>query len=577
MDIKNTNNSTEPDKQPEKVTGVWFYIRQGFAWLWGISSFIVALGIAVEGKLAFLPILFFAILITPLFSKKIEKIINIKNYGFIKGISCTILYFLFISMSSSVVLPHNSQTQNIHTGNPAGIVILSILCIIFIILSMKFYSANRNLKQKYAPIIDIEQEIESRKKDDDERHDKLKKELQSVIKQINDLKGDYSQKREIYNELLKRKRLLEEDDEMMVVGLYKPHFNFDDSSAYKDAMTKNYEKQKKIIKDKKAIVCHTEWTVEGSRVKGRQMIDRNIKLMLKAFNGECDSIISKTKWNNIDKMEARIQKAFEDINKLGEPNYTSIQNYYLKLKFEELYLTHEYEVKKQEEKEEQKRIQAQIREEQKAQKELEAAKLKAEKEEADFQKALQKAHEQLAQANAEERAKYEEEIAQLQQELKEAEERKQRAISQAQLTKCGHIYVISNIGSFGENIYKIGMTRRLDPMERVNELGDASVPFKFDVHAMIFSEDAPALESKLHEVFKDKSVNLVNMKKEFFRVSLEEIEKVVKENYGEIEFTKIAEARDYRETLAILKAKERVENFESNLQIAEQVDFPTEL
>ena len=144
------------------------------------------------------------------------------------------------------------------------------------------------------------------------------------------------------------------------------------------------------------------------------------------------------------------------------------------------------------------------------------------------------------------------------------------------MTKCGHIYVISNIGSFGENVYKIGMTRRLDPMERINELGDASVPFKFDVHAMIFSEDAPALENKLHETFRDKSVNMVNMKKEFFRVSLEEIEKVVKDNYAEIEFTKIAEAKDYRETLAILKAKEKVNNIQTENKNNKD-DLPVEL
>jgi len=286
------------------------------------------------------------------------------------------------------------------------------------------------------------------------------------------------------------------------------------------------------------------------------MTDRIIKLILKAFNGEWDAIIATVSWNNADNMEARIEKVFADINKLSEKTHTSIERKFLNLKLEELYLTHEYAMKKQEEKEEQKRIQEQIREEQKAQKEFENARLKAEKEEQNYQKALTEAHKQLEKANEQERQKFEEQIALLQGQLKEAEERKERAISQAQLTKCGHIYVISNIGSFGENIYKIGMTRRLEPLDRVSELGDASVPFKFDVHAMIFSENAPALESKLHDIFRDKSVNLVNFKKEFFNVSLEEIETVVHEHHGQIEFTKIAEARDYRETVAIKKAKE---------------------
>ena len=118
--------------------------------------------------------------------------------------------------------------------------------------------------------------------------------------------------------------------------------------------------------------------------------------------------------------------------------------------------------------------------------------------------------------------------------------------------RVGYVYVISNIGSFGENVYKIGMTRRLNPQERVDELGNASVPFNFDVHAMIFSKDAPALETALHHAFEDKKVNMVNKRREFFNVTLDDIEKVVKENFdGSVEFIKTATAEQYRETLKI--------------------------
>ncbi len=577
--INMTSNSNNNDKLPPKkdnndLDGCRKAFFNIFAWLFSISSFIILLSDAIEGKIYFIFLLIFAILITPPLSKKIEKVTNLKNYGLYKGITCLFLYLIYLSFSSSFNENKEIFSNNIFTFAFFTTILFLIISIIF---AIKFYQSTKNLKMKYSSIINIDDEIENRLREDNDRHNEIVKELESINEQITDLKTNYKSNKAIYDELIKRKELLEEDVEMMIVGLYKPHFNFDDSSAYKNAITKNFEKQKALVKNKKAIICHTEWSVEGSKSKGRQMINRNIKLMLKAFNGECDSIISKTKWNNIDKMEIRIQKAFDDINKLGEANNIVIQNSYLQLKFEELYLTYEYEVKKHEEKEEQKRIQEQIREEQKAQKELEAARIKAEKEEADYQKALQKAYEELEKSNAEERSKYEAQIAKLQQDLQEAEERKQRAISQAQLTKCGHIYVISNIGSFGENVYKIGMTRRLDPMERINELGDASVPFKFDVHAMIFSEDAPALENKLHETFRDKSVNMVNMKKEFFRVSLEEIEKVVKDNYAEIEFTKIAEAKDYRETLAILRAKEQEV---TNVKIEaknDNDDFPMEL
>lgn len=580
MDIKNNENDKNilKDNGKNNINGCGFYIKNILAWLFGISSLFVTFAFVIEGKIAFLPILLFGLLITPPISKRIEELSNIKGYGTIKGIVCTILYFSFIALASQTTKEQNMAGSNIDL---TILYVISGFFIIALIFVIKLYIDNKKIKlinndliTKYSNIIDIDAEIAEHQKQDKEKSDNAILELNKINSQIEELKGLYSTNRKTYEELMQRKALLEEDVEMMAVGLYKPHFNFDDSSTYKNAITQNYEKQKNIVKDKKAIICTTEWTVEGSKVKGKQMTTRNIKLMLKAFNGECDSIISKTKWNNIDKMEARMEKAFDDINQLGEPNHTSIQNSYLKLKYEELYLTHEYEQKKQEEKEEQKRIQEQIREEQKALKEMETARIRAEKEEADFQKALEKAHQQLAQANQEERSKYEDQIAQLQQKLQEAEEMRQRAISQAQLTKSGHIYVISNIGSFGENIYKIGMTRRLEPMERINELGDASVPFKFDVHALIYSEDAPALENKLHEVFRDKSVNLVNLKKEFFKVSLEEIEKVVKENYAEIEFTKIAEAKEYRETLAILNAEKRATE---KVEVRTSSDLPLEL
>ncbi|WP_349953628.1 GIY-YIG nuclease family protein, partial [Bacteroides faecis] len=123
--------------------------------------------------------------------------------------------------------------------------------------------------------------------------------------------------------------------------------------------------------------------------------------------------------------------------------------------------------------------------------------------------------------------------------------------------RAGYVYIISNIGSFGENVYKIGMTRRLDPMERVDELGDASVPFKFDVHAMIFSDDAPTLETALHHAFENKKVNMINGRREFFNVTLEEIEEVVKANYDKtVEFVKIPQAEQYRESQKILKSLE---------------------
>ena len=137
--------------------------------------------------------------------------------------------------------------------------------------------------------------------------------------------------------------------------------------------------------------------------------------------------------------------------------------------------------------------------------------------------------------------------------MKEAEEKNQRAISMAQQTKTGHVYIISNVGSFGEDVLKIGMTRRLDPQDRVDELGDASVPFDFDVHAMIHSEDAPALEKELHKRFSTNQINKVNPRKEFFKVKVSEIKEVTSQMKIETHWTITAEAREYRETVSLVQ------------------------
>ncbi|GAA68150.1 GIY-YIG nuclease family protein [Pseudoalteromonas sp. BSi20429] len=167
---------------------------------------------------------------------------------------------------------------------------------------------------------------------------------------------------------------------------------------------------------------------------------------------------------------------------------------------------------------------------------------------------MKKAREELSTANDEQRADYEAKLLDLEKQLKEAEDKGQRAMSMAQQTRRGHVYVISNVGSFGEEVFKIGMTRRLEPMDRVKELGDASVPFSFDVHAMIFSEDAPSLEKELHRRFDIYSVNKINSRKEFFKTTISEVKKAVEGNgIKDVHWTLKAEASEYRESLAIEK------------------------
>jgi exonuclease VII large subunit len=196
------------------------------------------------------------------------------------------------------------------------------------------------------------------------------------------------------------------------------------------------------------------------------------------------------------------------------------------------------------EREEQARIKAQIREEQRLEREIEQELKRLERERAAIKAALEK-------ALAETKDKHSEEIERLRSRLAEVEENAKRAISQAQMTKSGHVYVISNIGSFGKGVYKIGMTRRLEPNERVRELSGASVPFPFDVHMMISSDNAPAMENALHHAMHKARLNRVNPRKEFFRGDIESIRQVVEEHHGQVDYVADPEALEYRQSISM--------------------------
>lgn len=394
----------------------------------------------------------------------------------------------------------------------------------------------KEFAQKFSPIIDIENEVAD-----------IAQEKNLLEKSIAELQQSYKNKKEIFDALVKQAAIYDEAIELSELGFYKPHYDFDTPEEYKIEMEKVRGCQKEMVEQKSAITCSTAWTVEGSKTKGQTMTNRGIRLTARAFNNECDAAISNTRWNNAERMEERIIKAYEAINKLNESNAIVISPTYLDLKLREFRLTHEYQDKRQRNKEEQAAIRQQMREEEKLQEESEAAF----KEEERYQKMLEKAKADAEKSTGAKLAELQEKIATLAADLVIAREKSERAKSMAQQTKAGHIYVISNIGSFGEDVYKIGMTRRLEPDERVKELGDASVPFTFDVHAMIYSTDAPALENTLHKAFDSHRVNLVNNRKEFFRASLEHIEKVVKEANSNVEFYLTAEARDYKESVAI--------------------------
>jgi hypothetical protein len=406
--------------------------------------------------------------------------------------------------------------------------------------------------EKYKSITDIEVEVARQRKVLDDLIYSKNAEVNNIEINFGKLNSDYQIALEIYTKLRKEVSVFESKLDLIEFGIYEPVYDFEKSDEYREEQNRIIELQKAMISGDTAAICNTKWTVGDSEAKGRTVVNRYKKLMLRAFNGECDVLIAKVKWNNINQMKERMQKLFDAINKLGEGFNVYLSNQYLDLKQKELILEHEYQTKRQQEKEAMRAIQEELREEEKAKREFEQAQKEAEKEEANYQKALDKARKEMELATGEKYDKLQSQIQRLEQELKEAQEKKERALSMAQQTKRGHVYIISNIGSFGENVYKIGMTRRLEPTDRIKELGDASVPFLFDIHAMIYSDEARTLEYELHKAFTNKKVNMLNYRKEFFNVTLDEIEEQIKKIGIEAEFSRLPEAMEYRETLAIL-------------------------
>ena len=276
------------------------------------------------------------------------------------------------------------------------------------------------------------------------------------------------------------------------------------------------------------------------------MTNRGIRLTLRAFNNECDAAISNTRWNNVNAMEKRILRALEQIDKMNASSAILVAEDYVKLKLAELYLTHEHREKLKIEREERAEAARLAKEEQRLIRDME----QAQQDEEHYTRLLAKAKAEAEKIVGPKLDAFEDQIRTLEKDLADAHARVERAQAMAERTRSGYVYIISNIGSFGEGVVKIGLTRRLDPMDRVRELGDASVPFTFDIHAIIYSDDAPALERALHGEFEATRINVQNYRKEFFRASIEDVEEAVKRLVPTAPFFKDVEAQEYRETLS---------------------------
>jgi hypothetical protein len=311
------------------------------------------------------------------------------------------------------------------------------------------------------------------------------------------------------------------------------------------ALTAAREQTKRMVEEGHAAACDY---AEANRR------ETAIRFVIDAFNGRVDAILSRSRHDNYGTLTQEVRDAFAMVNHNGEAfRNARVLPSYLDARLAELkwaVVVHELRLK---EREEQRRIKEQMREEERARREYERAIDAAQQEEKIIQRALEQAREEAAVATAEQQATLNATIEELNRKLAEAEAKNQRALSMAQQTRKGTVYVVSNVGSFGEEVFKIGMTRRLEPVDRIKELSDASVPFEFDVHAMIACDDAPRLESELHAEFEDLRINKVNYRKEFFRLPVERLRAAVASRSVDMSFTMVAEAREYRESVALSK------------------------
>lgn len=352
----------------------------------------------------------------------------------------------------------------------------------------------------------------------------------------------------------KRSQMVTFDDVLLVqqFGLYEPRFSFADSTAYKDRLKSCRDRQKEEIKSFNASLSNSTWQVNGSAAQGNKMVKQLGKLLMRSYNVECDEIVRKVKATNVAKSIEQVYKSAASINNLCTVIGIGIPESFQRLKEDEVRLAYEYQVQKEKEKEEIREAREREREARKLEKEIAEARKKLEKEKKQYENAFNDLAKKIESASDADRRDLQEKIDELKRKMDEVDAAVKDVDYREANERAGFVYVISNIGSFGEGVYKIGMTRRLDPMERVKELGDASVPFGFDVHALIFCDDAPKLEAALHREFEDRKVNLVNQRREFFRVSIEEIEEVVKKNYDKtVDFVATPDAEQYRESEAM--------------------------
>ena len=380
---------------------------------------------------------------------------------------------------------------------------------------------------------------------DVKQRDELIRRLSADLDRLN---GDVDSRRAELRELNKTVLNLRDYAEFQEEGFYDYENPAENSVELSAKLAENKMKQKSMVKNKTAVHVTTGFTFNNSVSKGKKFLNDMSRMALSLYNAEAENCVKSVKAGNLDTSIKRLDRCHERIERFGKFIDLYITWEYQHLRIEELQLTAQYMQAVQAEKEAERERKAELREQAKAQKELEAEMTRLRKEQEHYQNVLEKMKEQ---GNHEEAAKLEARLAEIDKSINDVDYR-------AANIRAGYVYVISDVGAFGERMVKIGMTRRLDPMDRVRELSDASVPFKFDVHALFFSKDAVSLETMLHHEFEDRRVNKVNARKEFYYCTPQEVlDKLKEKNVAVVEYRVEPEAEEYRISRRIAEKREQ--------------------
>ncbi len=322
------------------------------------------------------------------------------------------------------------------------------------------------------------------------------------------------------------------------VGIYRYHHPLENAALYRERLESIETQIAEVVTTSRAIVKSNLFTFDNSLAKGRRMTDDLSRLMLRAYNAEADNSIRSLRVGNVLTAKRRLEASRTAIAKIGSLMEMRISDEFHDLRIEEIELTADWLMKRQEEKEAEREERAKLREERRVEKELAEERARLDKEHQHLVNALN-----AIRAAGNEDPDLELRLAELDTAIAENDYR-------AANIRAGYIYVISNRGAFGEDVVKIGLTRRLEPTDRVAELSGASVPFRFDIHTLFFSEDAVTLENELHKHFAAQALNQANLRKEFFFASPAEVREVLMEKVGNLlEFREHADATEFMQSV----------------------------